>query len=62
MAKNIEAVQVVPSDLSSQLTIIRGTMNTVAGKYRQDKHGEGRDAYKRFMEEARELGRMLKYA
>lgn len=59
--EGVVKAKIIPSDLASQLTIIRGRVNTTAGKYRQGKHDEGRAEYARFMAEAVELGKMLGY-
>lgn len=74
--KNIESndkiqVQPIPSELATQLTICRGTMNRSAGKYRQSidskkseaeaakLHAEGQVAFDFLVADVQRLGNMM---
>lgn len=53
--------KIIPSDIASQATVIRGRLNTTLGKHRQAKHAEGRTEYERLVREVSDLGKMLGY-
>ena len=71
MAKKNEAtsVSIIPSDLSSQASAIRGTMNRATAKYRQSLNADGakklgyqeeaKQAYDLLVEDVKRLGEMI---